>query len=162
MDNYSFDKLSYFLKVKAGGFHTKDLSMNNDLHKEILEKAFFVAGSNPWFRDEKDTLAISAVNDAENLLKTLPPNLAKPSINAGTTASPDEIISFTWRDFRGGTVRWGHISCKGNGLYDASWEGQRNREYWKSISLPELIALDIAQKIRSLKDSPSPAKPSIY
>lgn len=137
--------------------------MDKGLHKEILAKAFFVAGSDSRFRDEKDPVAISAVKDAEAFLTTLPQNIEKPYISAGTTAAPDKIVSFTWLEAGRDGLKSVYISCKGNGLYDASWEDQdENGQSLKSISLKELIDLNIAQKINFLKGHGMIPKPSMH
>lgn len=135
--------------------------MDNIVHKEILTKAFFVAGANSRFRDQNDPVALSAIKDAEAFLATLPAGTPKPDIHAGTTAAPDEIVSFNWLDFRTGRIKGVYITCKGNGLYDASWDSQgaSSGRALSSITLSELVTLDIAEKINLMRGQASPSKP---
>ncbi len=135
--------------------------MDNILHKEILSKAFFVAGANSRFRDQNDPVALSAVKDAEAFLATLPAGTPKPDIHAGATSDPDKIVSFSWLDFRTGRIKGVYVSCKGNGLYDASWDSQSaNGGSLTSITFNELVNLDIAGKIKSMKGLSSAPKPT--
>lgn len=136
--------------------------MDNILHKEILTKAFFVAGANSRFRDQNDPVALSAVKDAEEFLATLPAGTSKPYIHAGATSAPDKIVSFSWLGFGTGRIKGVYISCKGNGLYDAAWDGQgASGGSLTSITLGELVKLDIAEKIKLMKAQGSVPTPTI-
>ncbi|MGG6351649.1 hypothetical protein [Pseudomonas putida] len=137
--------------------------MDNILHKEILTKAFFVAGANSRFRDQNDPVALSAIKDAEAFLATLPAGTPKPDIHAGTTAAPDEIVSFNWLDFGTGRIKGVYVSCKGNGLYDASWDSQgaSSGGSLSSITLNDLVKLDIARKIKTMKPQGPMPTPTI-
>lgn len=145
--------IKMFAPLKCRGNHETDgIVMDNILHKEILTKAFFVAGANSRFRDQNDPVALSAVKDAEEFLATLPAGTPKPDIHAGATSAPDKIVSFSWLDFGTGRIKGVYVSCKGNGLYDAAWDSQdASGGSQSSITLIDLVKLDIAHKIKSMK-----------
>lgn len=132
-------------------------ALANSIRAELNTKAYFVAGAEAWFRDSSDVVAESAILDAEQLLAAIGDEIEDPSISAGTTNHPQNIISLSWHFFNHRPYKFIYISCKGNGKFDVNLDmpdGSHNK--FESVALSEILDLDIPQIAKALKTNESP------
>ncbi|HBN9511478.1 hypothetical protein [Pseudomonas aeruginosa] len=135
--------------------------MIKKLQNEILKKAFFIVGANPKLRNDDDPVALSAIKDAKAFISTLPRGMKPPSISAGTTAAPECILYLTWTAVSGGEIKSACVICKGNGLFDCSWDEKNgSTATLASIGLKTLVGTNLAEKVKNLKSLGLSLKPN--
>lgn len=96
-----------------------------DVRKEILECAYFVAGTEAFFRSSKDTLVQRSADNAIQFLSYLDPSSPKPFIFSGTLNNPSTIVSLQWN---GNTFdETTSIEFRYDGTWRAHWGRDDNR-----------------------------------
>lgn len=97
----------------------------DDISKEILDSAFFVAGARAFFRNDDDVLARHAAENAIRFLSLLDASSPEPFVFSGTLNSPETIVSLSWS---GKTIE---ADTTIRFLYDGTWEarwGERGKQ----------------------------------
>lgn len=130
-------------------------------NKEILESAFFVAGSQAFFRSDDDVLARRAAENAIRFLSLLDPSSPEPFVSSGTLCSPETIVRLQWsgETVDGATL----IDFLYNGTWKALWGEGANRVTCTGRDLATLtyigLPLAFSQNGEAHPDDERPAGP---
>lgn len=131
--------------------------MTENLIEQITFNASFVSGLKAWFRDENDEFMKSAIEDAHQLLQSLPENCQKPVIEGATTFEPRIIVSLYWSVIESNMMSKVCVKLLGKGAHIVEWCVKSGETHQLELSLQELLSSNLAfvNKIITIVDTKS-------
>jgi hypothetical protein len=124
--------------------------MQSNLEKKIRERAYFVAGSNSWFREKGDPIVESAIADATRFLNSVNKEVESPQITSGGTTY--EILTAYWPIIVSGELKTISVSFFGRGRCEVNWLANDGTELQTDMdTIEKLLELDLPRKIKQLQ-----------